>query len=119
VPSFRTATASRRPLSRNLLDYAALKLLAVRVGASESDRKRDLVNIKFRQNAGIDPGMLAKFVSSQRGAQFTPDGNLKFSLKVSGAPEILGQLRSLLEELSASGGPSTSHVGTAALDHAG
>jgi transcription-repair coupling factor (superfamily II helicase) len=86
---------------RNLLEYAALKLLAVRVGATGIDRKRDLVSIKFRQNAGIDPGRLAKFVSSQRGAQFTPDGNLKFSLKVSGAPEILGQLRNLLEELSA------------------
>src|SRR5881409_509436 len=89
------------PAVRNLLDYATLKLLAVRVGAGGIDRKRDLVNIKFRQNAGIDPGRLARFVSSQRGAQFTPDGNLKFSLKVSGAPEILGQLRSLLEELSA------------------
>src|SRR2546425_1865868 len=89
------------PPVRNLLDYAALKLLAVRLGATGIDRKRDLVNIKFRQNAGIDPGRLARFVSSQRGAQFTPDGNLKFSLKVSGAPEILGQLRSLLEELSA------------------
>jgi len=89
------------PAVRNLLDYAALKLLAVRVGATGIDRKRDLVNVKFRQSAGIDPGRLAKFVSSQRGAQFTPDGNLKFSLKVSGAPEILGQLRSLLEELSA------------------
>src|SRR3989454_272065 len=91
---------------RNLLDYAGLKLLAVRVGASGIDRKRDLVNIKFRQNAGIDPGRLAKFVSSQRGAQFTPDGNLKFSLKVSGAPEILGQLQSLLEELSAQEAPA-------------
>jgi transcription-repair coupling factor (superfamily II helicase) len=89
------------PAVRNLLQYAELKLLAVRVGATGIDRKRDLVSIKFRQNAAIDPGRLAKFVSSQRGAQFTPDGNLKFSLKVSGAPEILGQLRSLLEELSA------------------
>jgi len=91
---------------RNLLDYAGLKLLAVRVGATGIDRKRDLVNIKFRQKAGIDPGRLAKFVSSQRGAQFTPDGNLKFSLKVSGAPEILGQLQSLLEELSAQEAPA-------------
>src|SRR5436190_14397307 len=49
------------PAVRNLLDYAALKLLAVRVGASGIDRKHDLVNIKFRQNAGIDPGRLAKF----------------------------------------------------------
>ncbi len=94
------------PAVRNLLDYPALKLLAVRVGASGIDRKRDLVTIKFRQNAGIDPGRLAKFVSSQRGAQFTPDGNLKFSLKVSGAPEILGQLQSLLEELSAQEAPA-------------
>ena len=94
------------PAVRNLLDYAALKLLAVRLGATGIDRKRDLVNIKFRQNAGIDPGRLAKFVSSQRGAQFTPDGNLKFSLKVSGAPEILGQLQSLLEELSAQEAPA-------------
>jgi len=94
------------PAVRNLLEYAALKLLAVRLGASGIDRKRDLVNVKFRPSAGIDPGRLAKFVSSQRGAQFTPDGNLRFSLKVSGAPEILGQLRSLLEELSAQEAPA-------------
>src|SRR3989449_2893827 len=89
------------PAVRNLLEYATLKLLAVRVGATGIERKRDVVTIKFRPNAVIDPAKLAQFVSSQRGAQFTPDGNLKFSLKVSGAPEILGQLRSLLEELSA------------------
>src|SRR5213594_273242 len=91
---------------RNLLEYAALKLLAIRVGATAIERKRDVVNIKFRTNAEIDPARLAKFVSSQRGAQFTPDGNLKFSLKVSGAPEILGQLQSLLEELSAQEAPA-------------
>jgi len=85
---------------RNLLDYAALKLLAVRVGATGIERKRDLVNIKFRQNAGIDPGKLASFVSSQRGAQFTPEGVLKFSLKASGAEEVLNHLRDLLEELA-------------------
>src|SRR3989441_4556744 len=90
---------------RNLLDYAALKLLAVRVGATGIERKRDLVNIKFRQNAVIDPGRLARFVSSQRGAQFTPKGVLKFSLKASGAEEALNHLRELLEELA---GPAVS-----------
>ncbi len=85
---------------RNLLDYAALKLLAVRVGATGIERKRDLVNIKFRQNAVIDPGRLASFVSSQRGAQFTPEGVLKFPLKASGAEEVLNHLRDLLEELA-------------------
>jgi transcription-repair coupling factor (superfamily II helicase) len=86
---------------RNLLDYASLKLLAVRVGVNAIERKRDLVTIKFRQNAVIDPGKLARFVSSQRGAQFTPDGMLKFVLKATAAEEVLDHLESLLEMLAA------------------
>jgi transcription-repair coupling factor (superfamily II helicase) len=85
---------------RNLLEYAALKLLAIRVGATAIERKRDQVSIKFRQNAEIDPGRLAKFVSSQRGAQFAPDGTLKYVSKAVSPPEVLAQLRGLLEELS-------------------
>jgi transcription-repair coupling factor (superfamily II helicase) len=85
---------------RNLLDYASLKLLAVRVGVNAIERKRDLVTIKFRQNAGIDPAKLARFVSSQRGAQFTPDGMLKFPLKATAAEEVLGHLEALLEKLA-------------------
>jgi transcription-repair coupling factor (superfamily II helicase) len=85
---------------RNLLDYAELKLLAVRTGATAMERKRDLVSIKFRQNAAIDPARLAKFVSSQRGAQFAPDGTLKYVSKAVSAPDVLAQLHSLLEELS-------------------
>jgi transcription-repair coupling factor (superfamily II helicase) len=87
---------------RNLLEYAALKLLAIRIGATAIERKRDLVSIKFRENAEIDPGRLAKFVSSQRGAQFAPDGTLKFSSRAVSPPEVLAQLRGLLEELSLS-----------------
>jgi transcription-repair coupling factor (superfamily II helicase) len=86
---------------RNLLDYASLKLLAVRVGVNAIERKRDLLTIKFRQNAVIDPGKLARFVSSQRGAQFTPDGMLKFVLKATAAEEVLDHLESLLEMLAA------------------
>ena len=85
---------------RNLLQYAALKLLCLQVGATAIDRKRDLVSIKFRQNASIDPGKLARFVSSQRGAQFTPDGVLKFSLKATAADSVLSLLRDLIEELA-------------------
>jgi transcription-repair coupling factor (superfamily II helicase) len=88
------------PAVRNLLDYATLKLLAVRVGATGIERKRDLVTIKFRPNAVIDPGKLAQFVSSQRGTQFSPDGTLKFSLPVSVAQEVLRRLRSVLEQLA-------------------
>ncbi len=84
---------------QNLLEYASLKLMAARVGVSGIERKRELVTIKFRQNAVIDPGKLARFVSSQKGAQFTPDGMLKFTMKAIGASEILIHLRKLLEQL--------------------
>ncbi len=85
---------------RNLLDYASLKLLCLRVGATAIDRKREQVNIKFRQNAAIDAEKLARFVSSQRGAQFTPDGVLKFSLKATATDSVLSLLRDLIEELA-------------------
>jgi transcription-repair coupling factor (superfamily II helicase) len=85
---------------RNLLDYASLKLLAVRVGVNAIERKKDLVTIKFRPNAVIDPSKLAQFVSSQKGAQFTPDGMLRFSLKKIAAAEVLDALRSLLDQLA-------------------
>jgi transcription-repair coupling factor (superfamily II helicase) len=91
---------------RNLLDYAALKLQAMRVGATAIERKREFVSIKFRQNASIDPGKLARFVASQRGVQFTPEGTLKFSIRPNSAEGILQTLRDLLEELEAQEAPA-------------
>ncbi|MGA3091847.1 MAG: transcription-repair coupling factor [Terriglobales bacterium] len=91
---------------RNLLEYAALKLQAMRVGATAIERKREFVNIKFSANAAIDPGKLARFVASQRGSQFTPDGTLKFSIKIDSAAGILQTLRDLLEELQAQEAPA-------------
>jgi len=91
---------------RNLLDYAALKLQAMRVGATAIERKREFMNIKFSQNAAIDPGKLARFVASQRGTQFTPDGTLKFSIKINSAEGILQTLRDMLEELQAQEAPA-------------
>jgi transcription-repair coupling factor (superfamily II helicase) len=86
---------------RNLLEYAALKLQAMRVGANAIERKREFVSIKFSQTATVDPEKLARFVASQRGTQFTPDGTLKFSIKIDSAEGILQTLRDLLEELAA------------------
>ena len=85
---------------RNLLDYATLKLLCMRIGVNAIDRKRDQVTFKFRQNATIDPERLARFVSGQRGAQFTPDGMLKFTLKATAADEVLRALATILEQLA-------------------
>src|SRR6516225_3602192 len=91
---------------RNLLDYASLKLVCMRVGVNAIDRKRDSVTFKFRQNAAVDPEQLARFVSSQKGAHFTPDGMLKFTLKPTAAEEVLRALHTILEQLSAEKAPS-------------
>ena len=88
------------PAVRNLLDYAALKLLCIRVGVNGIERKRDFVTLKFRQNAAVDPEHLARFVSAQKGAQFTPDGMLKFVLKATAAEEVLRALRTVLGQLA-------------------
>jgi transcription-repair coupling factor (superfamily II helicase) len=92
---------------RNLLDYASLKLLCMRVGVNAIDRKREMVTFKFRQNATVDPEQLARFVSAQRGAQFTPDGMLKFGLKATAAEEVLRALRTVLEQLATADTPAT------------
>ncbi len=88
------------PAVRNLLDYASLKLLCMKVGVNAIERKRDSVTLKFQQNAAVDPEQLARFVSAQRGAQFTPDGMLKFILKATAADEVLRALRTVLEQLA-------------------
>ena len=85
---------------RNLLNYAALKLLCIRVGATTIERKRELVSIRFRPNAGIQAEKLARFVSSQSGAQFTPDGVLKFTQRITNAADVLAALQRLLEDLA-------------------
>ena len=95
---------------RNLLDYAALKLICTRMGVAAIERKRELVNIKFTDRATVDPERLAKFVSSQRGAQFTPGGTLKFEVKTHQAEEVLAKIQEVLEELAATPAEQSSSV---------
>src|SRR6266568_2343088 len=85
----------------NLLRYAALRLQSKRIGVAGIDRKRDLVNIRFVADAKIDPQRLADFVAKERGAQFSPAGILKFTLKATHAEDVLEKLQSLLSSLAA------------------
>ena len=82
-----------------LIAYAGLRLEAVRAGVTSIERKRDLLTIKFLPDARIDPAKLASFVRSQPGAQFMPDGTLKFTTKGLSAQALLQQLQSLLQGL--------------------
>ena len=70
----------------------------------------DIVNFKFRPNASVEPERLAQFVASHRGAQFTPDGTLKFVLKATAAGEVLQRLHEILEQLASA--EAASEVGS-------
>lgn len=84
----------------HLLEYASLKLLSQRIGVAQVERKRDLVSIRFNENAEVDPAKLAQFVARNRGAQFTPQGILKFTMKSNRAEDVLTGLKQVLEEIS-------------------
>jgi transcription-repair coupling factor (superfamily II helicase) len=86
---------------RWLLAASGLKLLCERVGVLTVDRKRDVVTIKFTEQAVVDPEQLARFVAGSKGAQFSPGGVLKFNLKSTQPEAIIDQLNGLLRELSA------------------
>jgi transcription-repair coupling factor (superfamily II helicase) len=81
--------------------YAGLKLVGQRVGVASVDRKRDQISIKFTEAAQIDPERLARFVSSERGAQFTPAGVLKFNVKSTMPDAVLTRVQELLTQLAA------------------
>jgi transcription-repair coupling factor (superfamily II helicase) len=88
------------PPVRHLLAASSLKLLGETVGVFNIERKRDTATIKFTEQATVDPERLARFVASNKGAQFTPGGMLKFNLKSTQPEAVIGQLWVLLRELS-------------------
>jgi transcription-repair coupling factor (superfamily II helicase) len=88
------------PPVRNLLDYAALRLLSQRIGVAQIERRREAVSIRFTETATVDPERLARFVAAEVGAQFTPAGVLKFTLKEKQPEKVLVKLKALLEQLA-------------------
>ncbi len=87
---------------RHLLDAAQLRLECERIGVAQIDRKRDQLHIRFAENAGIDPGRLMKLVAknAKRGAQFTPQGVLRYPLTSPKPDDVLAEIRALLDQLA-------------------
>jgi transcription-repair coupling factor (superfamily II helicase) len=90
------------PSVRNLMDAASLRLLCERTGVAQIDRKRDQIHVRFTGQANIDPGRLMKLVAqnTKKGAQFTPQGVLRFPLQATEAQDVLLEVWALLEELT-------------------
>jgi transcription-repair coupling factor (superfamily II helicase) len=85
-----------------LLEAAQLRLECERIGVAQIDRKRGELQIRFTENAAVDPNHLMKLVArnAKRGAQFTPQGVLKLPLKTSRPDEVLLEIRELLSGLA-------------------
>ena len=72
------------------------------MGVAQIDRKRTELQIRFTEKAAIDPQHLMRLVAknAKRGAQFTPQGVLKFPLAATRPDEVLLEIRDLLEKLA-------------------
>jgi transcription-repair coupling factor (superfamily II helicase) len=86
----------------HLLAAALLRLECERMGVAQIDRKKDNVQLRFVENAQVDPERLMRLVAKnqKRGAQFTPAGVLKFPLVGTKPEEVLAEVRALLEALA-------------------
>jgi transcription-repair coupling factor (superfamily II helicase) len=86
-----------------LLTAGHLRLLCERTGISQMDRKGQFVSVRFTETAAIDPEKLMQMVArnAKRGAQFTPQGVLKFPVKATAPTAILEELRGLIDSIAA------------------
>ncbi|MGA9587488.1 MAG: TRCF domain-containing protein, partial [Terracidiphilus sp.] len=85
-----------------LLEAATLRLECERLGIAQIDRKRTEIQIRFTEKAAIDPQHLMRLVArnAKRGAQFTPQGLLKFPLAATRPDDVLLEIRDLLAKLA-------------------
>jgi transcription-repair coupling factor (superfamily II helicase) len=116
----------------NLLAAGDIRLRCEQLGISQLDRKRtqielpnpnsrkvpiksfiEMLHVKFAAvnadpdelaRAAIDPAMLMRLVSrnAKRGAQFTPQGTLRWPLPSAKAEDVLAETRALLDALDTS-----------------
>ena len=91
---------------QQLITAGRLRLLCEQTGVAQMDRKGQMVSLRFTETASIDPEKLMQIVTrhAKRGAQFTPQGVLRFPVKATLPAEILDELRRLIEALAS---PST------------
>jgi transcription-repair coupling factor (superfamily II helicase) len=88
----------------HLLEAGRLRIACERIGVAQMDRKRDLLHLRFTEKASVDPERLMRLVAknARKGAQFTPQGILKYPLSVATSNEpmkVMAEARALLEAI--------------------
>jgi transcription-repair coupling factor (superfamily II helicase) len=69
----------------NLAEYAVIRLLADRIGLESIDREGQIVVLKFRPEAKLDPAWLLKVVQERKDLLLTPPATLRLDMKVAGS----------------------------------
>jgi transcription-repair coupling factor (superfamily II helicase) len=69
------------PSVLNLAEYAAIRVLADRIGLESVDREGQLVVLKFRADAKLDPTWLFRVVQSRGDVALHPPATLKLDLR--------------------------------------
>jgi transcription-repair coupling factor (superfamily II helicase) len=85
-----------------LLEAAQIRLKCEHAGIAQIDRRRNELQIRFMENAKVDPQQLMRLVArnAKKGAQFTPQGVLKFPLAATRPDESLLEIHDLLDRLT-------------------
>jgi transcription-repair coupling factor (superfamily II helicase) len=76
----------------NLAEYAAIRLMADRIGLESVDREGQLVVLKFRPDAKLDPAWLFRVVQQRGDIALIPPGTIKLDLKAA-APKKPGPVQ--------------------------
>jgi transcription-repair coupling factor (superfamily II helicase) len=79
------------PSIHNLAEYALIRLLADRVGIESIDREGQMVVLKFRPEAKVDPTWLFRVVQGRKDVQLSPPATLKLDMRAPG--EVRQQLK--------------------------
>jgi transcription-repair coupling factor (superfamily II helicase) len=70
----------------NLAEYAAIRLMADRLGIESLDREAQIVVLKFRPEAKLDPQWLFKVVQERGDTTLVPPATLKLDMRTVAAP---------------------------------
>jgi transcription-repair coupling factor (superfamily II helicase) len=78
-----------------------LRIACERIGVAQLDRKRELLHLRFTEKASVDPGRLMRLVAknARKGAQFTPQGILKYPLTATEPLSVMAEARVLLDAI--------------------
>jgi transcription-repair coupling factor (superfamily II helicase) len=70
----------------NLAEYASIRLMAARIGLESLDREAQIVVLKFRPDAKLDPQWLFRVVQERADVVMVPPASLKLDLRATSTP---------------------------------